>query len=152
VNDLVELERLADAEKDVPRRRQLLAIHDRLADRAHGAKVSEAGAVLGVSVPTVRAWAEAGILVEVKGSSPARVTYDSLAATRRAIDEVRSTDAKQPLIDAVARQLRDRSVLSDEKFGEAVEDLHAGRTHVITEHGLDTLVPGSRRRPRSASR
>ena len=144
VNDLVALECLADGEEDGPRRRQLLAIFDRLAMRSEGAKVSEAATVLRISVPTVRAWASAGVLTNVRGSRPARVTYDSLAAVRRALDEVRSTRDNQSLLDAVARHRRDRAAPSGVDVDEAVGELHTELTRPLAKDDPASLIPDSR--------
>ena len=84
VSDLIELECLAAVEGDDDRRRRLLELRDRLAARAGGAKLSEAASVLGLSVPTVRSWVASGILELLPDRQPARVTYNSLAFTKRA--------------------------------------------------------------------
>ncbi|MHB1925072.1 MAG: helix-turn-helix domain-containing protein [Acidimicrobiales bacterium] len=150
VEDLMELERLAEAEADVRRRRRLLALRDRLAARSEGAKVSEAADVLGVSVPTVRAWTEAGVLDELAGVRPVRISYVSLAPVRGVLDQIRASGGEPHLLGAVARRLRDRAVAAD--LTEAVGDLEAGRTRVVGEKDLDDLIPPNRRRARSASR
>ena len=150
VEDLMELERLAEAEADVPRRRRLLALRDHLAARAEGAKVSEAADVLRVSVPTVRAWTKAGVLEELAGVRPVRISYVSLAAVRGVLDQIRASGGERHLLDAVARRLRDRAVAAD--LTEAVGDLEAGRTRVVGEKDLDDLIPPNRWRARSASR
>jgi excisionase family DNA binding protein len=152
VSDLVELERLAAAEEDDGRRRRLLRVHDRLATRSEGAKVSEAAGVLGLSVPTVRSWVEAGVLQAEHGRQPVRITYGSLAAAKRALDEIRAHQADRPLLTAVMRMLRDRDALDDPLLAEALEDLAHGRTRDIGPDDLDDLIPGSRRRRPSASR
>lgn len=147
VSDLVELERLAAAEEDEDRRRRLLKLRDRLAARGDGAKVSEAASVLGLSVPTVRAWVGAGVLGAVPGRQPARVTYDSLALAKHALDELRRHQDDRQLLIAVMRRLRDRAVLDDPLLDQALDDVAAGRLTPVRVEDLDELIPGSRRRP-----
>ncbi|MGH8971720.1 MAG: hypothetical protein ACRD0C_00760 [Acidimicrobiia bacterium] len=147
VTDLVELERLAAAEDDDERRRRLLKLRDRLAERGDGAKVSEAASVLGLSVPTVRSWVAAGVLEAVPGRQPARVTYDSLALAKHALDEIRRHRDDRSLLMAVMRRLRDRAVLDDPLLDQALDDMAAGRVTPVRVEDLDELIPGSRRRP-----
>ena len=147
VSDLVELERLAAAEDDEDRRRRLLKLRDRLAARGDGAKVSEAANVLGLSVPTVRSWVAAGVLDAVPSRQPARVTYDSLALAKRALDELRLHQDDRQLLIAVMRRLRDRAVLDDPLLDQALDDVAAGRLTPVRAEDLDELIPGSRRRP-----
>jgi excisionase family DNA binding protein len=148
VIDLVELERLAAGEEDDDRRRRLLGIRDRLAARSEGAKVSEAASVLGLSVPTVRSWVAAGVLEAVPGRQPARVTYDSLALAKHALDELRRHQDDRPLLTAVMRRLRDRAVLDDPLLDQALDDVATGRLTPVQVEDLDELIPGSRRRRR----
>lgn len=150
VSDLVELERLAATEADDDRRRRLLELRDRLAARAGGAKISEAASVLGLSVPTVRSWVAAGVLEAIPGRQPTRVTYDSLALARHALDELRRHQDDRPLLITVMRQLRDRAVLDDPMLDQALDDVAAGRLTPVRAEDLDELIPGGRRRsPRS---
>ena len=146
VSDLVELERLAAAEEDDDRRRRLLEVRDRLAARGDGAKVSEAALVLDLSVPTVRSWVAAGVLEAIPGRQPARVTYDSLALAKHALDEIRRHQDDRPLLIAVMRRLRDRDVLDDPLLDQALDDVAAGRLTPVRPEDLDELIPGSRRR------
>jgi excisionase family DNA binding protein len=147
VSDLVELERLAAAEEDDDRRRRLLKLRERLAARGDGAKVSEAASVLGLSVPTVRSWVAAGVLQAIPRRQPARITYDSLALAKHALDELRRHKDDRPLLIAVMRRLRDQDALDDPLLPEALEDLAHGRVREIGPDDLDDLIPGSRRRP-----
>src|SRR5207302_9399385 len=99
VSDLIELECLAAVEGDDDRRRRLLELRDRLAARAGGAKLSEAASVLGLSVPTVSSWVASGILELLPDRQPARVTYNSLAFTKRALDEIRRRRERPSAVD-----------------------------------------------------
>lgn len=142
VSDLIELERLAAVEEDADRRRQLLDLRDRLAARGDGAKVSEAALVLDLSVPTVRSWVAAGILEAIPGRQPARVTYDSLALAKHALDKIRRHQHDCPLLIAVMRLLRDRDVLDDPLLDQALDDVAAGRLTPVRAADLDELIPG----------
>ena len=135
------------AEDNDDRRRRLLNLRDRLAERADGAKISEAVSVLGLSVPTVRSWVIAGILEAIPGRRPARVTYRSLALAKHALDELRRHQDDRPLLIAVMRRLRDRAALDDPLLDQALDELAAGRLTPVRTEDLDELIPGGRRRP-----
>ena len=151
VNDLIELERLAELEGDADRRLALLGVHDHVAERAQGAKVSDATRVLNVSPPTIRAWIDAGLLEAVPGRSPAQVTLTSLAAAKRALDEVRAHSSDRHLLAEVLRVLRDRAALAGDDVTAGLEDLHAGRRTTLTAAKLEELVPSPKRARRSKS-
>jgi hypothetical protein len=131
LDDLLELEDLAKDERDAGRRRSLDEVRVHVARREHGAKVSEAATVLGISQPTVRAWIEAGILSTVPGMKPVRVEVLALADTKRALDLIREHADDRPLLVTVMRMLRDRGAL--EGAEEGWEDYRAGRTVPLGE-------------------
>lgn len=151
INDLIELERLAEFERDDGRRLALIGVHDHVAERAHGAKVSEAAGVLNLSPPTIRAWIDAGILESVPDRRPTHVTLTSLALAKRALDEVRSHSGDQHLLGEVFRVLRDRAVTEGEDLTAGLEDLRKGRRTTLTASKLDELVPATKRARRSKS-
>lgn len=126
LDDLLELEDLAKDELDAGRRRSLDEVRTHVARREHGAKVSEAATVLGISQPTVRAWIDAGILSAVPGMKPVRVEVLALADTKRALDLIREHADDRPLLVTVMRMLRDRGAL--EGAEEGLEDYRAGKT------------------------
>ncbi len=70
LDDLLELQELAQDEGDPKRRRAIDEVRSHVARRERGAKVSEAAAVLGISQPTVRAWIESGVLTPMPGTKP----------------------------------------------------------------------------------
>jgi len=146
VEDLLALKRLAEDERDAVRRQALDAVRQHVADRDRGAKVGEAAQVLGVSVPTVRAWIEAGALQAVAGSSPLRVGVMSLAAAKSVVDELRRHRDDRHLLADVLRVLRDCGVLAGEDVAEGVEDLATGRVGRLDRASLDKLLPASRSR------
>jgi hypothetical protein len=150
IDDLIELQQLAEQERDAARRRRLLGVHDRMASRTEGIRVSEAALILRLSAPTVRAWLDANVLIAVPGRTPARVTAASLAAAKRAVDEIRSHRDDRHLLADVARRLRDRAALgSDAEAG--IEDMRAGRVTRLDRTRLDELLPPAKKAKRSSS-
>jgi len=150
IDDLIELERLAEQELDAARRRRLIGVHDRVASRTEGVPVSEAARVLGLSAPTVRAWVDAGVLGTIPNRTPVRVTATSLATTKRAVDEIRRHRDDRHLLAEVARLLRDRATLaSDARDG--IEDMRAGRVTRLDRARLDELLPPPKKAKRSPS-
>jgi len=141
VDDLIELERLAEDERDLERRRRLVEVAERVAARDGGVKVSDAASILDVSAPTVRAWIDAGVLTTVDGRGPIRVAVASLAATKRAVDAIRQGKDDRHLLVDVLRMLRDRAVISGQDVGEGIEDLKASRLTNLDEAILDELLP-----------
>jgi hypothetical protein len=143
VDDLLNLEELAEHEKDPDRRRSLAAVRGHLANRYRGATVSEAAQVLGLSQPTVRAWIDAGILERIAGATPVRVGVLSLADVKRALDMIRRHADDRQLLVQVMRILRDRAALAGSEEGFA--DLAAGRVVPIGDD-LRGEIDGLRRK------
>jgi predicted transcriptional regulator len=140
IDDLIELKQLAEQERDAARRRRLLGVHERMASRTEGVRVSQAADVLGLSAPTVRAWLDAKVLIVVQGKGPVRVTAASLAAVKRAVDEIRSHRDDRRLLADVARLLRDHAALGSDA-DDGIEDLRAGRVTRLDRTRLDELLP-----------
>jgi hypothetical protein len=140
IDDLIELKQLAEQERDAARRRRLLGVHERMASRTEGVRVSQAADVLGLSGPTVRAWLDAKVLIAVQGKGPVRVTAASLAAVKRAVDEIRSHRDDRRLLADVARLLRDHAALGSDA-DDGIEDLRAGRVTRLDRTRLDELLP-----------
>lgn len=144
VDDLITLGNLAEQEDDASRRRSLDQVRDHLAERDRGAKVSEAAGILGVSVPTTRAWIEAGMLDLVEESSPIRVTVTSLAAVKVVVDQLREHRDDRYLLAEVMRILRDRAVSSGADVEAGLADLAASRMRRLDASTLDELLPSTR--------
>lgn len=136
-SDLIELERLAEDESDSERRKVLVGIHDNLAARSGGAKVADVARLLDVSPPTVRAWIAAGVLDDIPDKTPRQVTFESLAAVKRALDEVRAHADDRHLLMHVMRIVRDRAALEGSE--EGFEDYQAGRVTRLTPDLLDEI-------------
>jgi hypothetical protein len=141
VEDLIELEKLAEQEHDADRRKRLVALADRWAEREAGAKVSEAANILGVSQPTVRAWIAADLLATIPDRSPVRIELSSLAAVKRAVDEIRKIQDDPQLIAYVYRVLRDRALLARPDVQQGLEEYRAGKGRVLDLAHLDELIP-----------
>lgn len=150
VDDLIALAQLAEQESDPSRRTTLAAVHDHVAARDKGAKVSEAAQVLGVSAPTVRAWIAAGILAALPGR-PARVDVRSLAAAKRAVDLIRQHKDDRHLLADVARALRDRAVFAGADVAAGMDDLRSGRVTRLDRAQLDALLPPPPKRSKRSS-
>ena len=144
VDDLIALQRLADREADTSSRRALEVVRRHLAERERGAKVAEAATLLGVSVPTVRSWVDAGVLSAVTGARPLRVEVRSLALVKQLVDELRSHGDDRQLLGEVARLLRDRAVLAGDDVTSAFEEARSGRLRPLDQEALDELLPPKR--------
>jgi excisionase family DNA binding protein len=150
LNDLLELQGLASAERDPKRRESLDAVRARVARRERGAKVSEAAEALGISQPTVRAWVDSGLLRTVPGAKPVRIEVLSLAETKRAVDLIRAHGGDRLLLAHVVRVLRDRAAL--EGSAEGFADLAAGRIVPLDDELLTEIDDLPRREARRRSR
>ena len=83
LDDLLNLQELAEVEGDPKRRRALDEVRSHVARRERGAKVSEAAAVLAISQPTVRAWIELRVLTPMPGTKPVRLGRQESAPRTR---------------------------------------------------------------------
>ncbi len=152
LDDLLELQELAQGEGDPKRRRAIDEVRSHVARRERGAKVSEAAAVLGISQPTVRAWIESGLLTPMPGTKPLRIDILALAETKRVLDLIREHAGDGPLLVHVMRVLRDRSALRGEGVREGLDDLAAGRVVPLSDDLLDGIAAtNGKERSRSKS-
>ena len=149
VDDLIALAQLAEQESDASRKGRLAMVHDHLAARDRGAKVSEAAQILGVSAPTIRSWIAIGLL-ETVSARPVRVDVVSLAAAKRAVDEIRRHKDERHLLADVGRLLRDRAAMTGEGVAEGLDDFRSGRVTRLDRARLDELLP-EKRSKRSSS-
>jgi DNA-binding transcriptional MerR regulator len=143
VDDLIALAQLAEQESDASRKGRLAMVHDHLAARDRGAKVSEAAQILGVSAPTIRSWIDIGLL-ETVSQRPVRVDVVSLAAAKRAVDEIRRHKDDRHLLADIGRILRDRAGMTGEGAAEGIEDFRAGRVTRLDRARLEELLPPKR--------
>ena len=117
LDDLLALDELALNDSDVSRQKALFAVRDHIARRDHGAKVSDAADVLGVSQPTIRAWVTSGLLRSLDDTRPMRIELLSLASVKRALDAVRAGANDAQLAAGVGRLLRDRAAFDGAEAG-----------------------------------
>ncbi len=82
--------------------------------------VAEAARLLGVSTPTVRAWAGRGV-VEMASERPLKLTLASVHAARRQLSLLRASGSSRAVVDALAQRLED-----DEFVAKHGAELDAG--------------------------
>jgi hypothetical protein len=150
VDDLIALAQLAEQEQDASRRGRLAMVHDRLAARESGAKVSEAAQILGVSAPTIRSWIAIGLLTAVS-QRPVRVDVVSLAAAKRAVDEIRKHKDDRHLLGDIARILRDQAAMTGPGVTDGLDDVRSGRVTRLDHARLDELLPPKRTKRSSST-
>jgi DNA-binding transcriptional MerR regulator len=132
LDDLLALDEFAVNDSDVSRQRALFAVRDHIAQRDHGANVSDAADVVGVSQPTIRAWVTSGLLRSVEDTRPMRIELLSLASVKRALDVVRVGANDAQLAASVSRILRDRAA-----FDGAEDGLLEARSGTLRPIGSD---------------
>jgi hypothetical protein len=82
--------------------------------------------MLGLSEPTVRAWARRGIF-RTRSRKP-RLLLDpaSVLDVRELITNLRQAGQSRGLLDAVYNQLADEQLLADPDLTESLEQMHRG--------------------------
>ncbi len=93
---------------------------------APGMRPSIAAAMLGLSEPTVRAWARRGI-IRVRSRKP-RLLLDpaSVLEIRRLVADLRMAGQYRGLLDAVYNRLADEQLLAIPDLADSLEQLHRG--------------------------
>ena len=102
-----------------------------------GVTVAAAAGLLGVSQPTVRTWMSRGVLKEVKGTKPIRVTAASLGQVLHTVQDLRSkTDGGRLLPRALVeiQDLRAREGLRDR-----IAQLDNGAVATVTSDDFSEL-------------
>jgi hypothetical protein len=90
-------------------------------------EVSQAAKILGVSPPTVRAWAKRGILERVPGRSPMAVTFDSVRRTRRPLGELRAHGSHREFVQRLLDAALDQRELSRPEATRGLKQWRAGQ-------------------------
>jgi hypothetical protein len=90
------------------------------------------GKLLDLSLPTIRAWIERGLLDEVDGSSPRRITLGSVLEVRPLVRELRALGRDRNLLEAVLARLDDERVLADRKLRRSLDEMSRGELVDIT--------------------
>lgn len=95
--------------------------------------VSVAAELLGVSLPTVRRWADRGVLEDL-GVKPRAVSVASVARVRRLLERLRGMGRDANLREALLARLDDALTLEDEQLRRSLRQMRAGkRKHYV--HG-----------------
>jgi hypothetical protein len=127
LDDVAKLHEVAETLPAGDRRaRELESVADRRLASAPGMRPSIAGALLGLSEPTVRAWTERGIL-RVRSRKP-RLLLDpaSVQAVRQLLGELRLAGRTRDLLDEVYNRLADEQQLADPDLAESLAQMHQG--------------------------
>jgi len=95
-------------------------------------RLSAAGKLLDLSLPTIRVWIERGLLAEAEGSSPRRVTLVSVLRVRPLVRELRALGRDRNLLEAVLARLDDERVLADRKLRRSLDEKSRGELVDIT--------------------
>lgn len=92
-----------------------------------GIRVSVAADLLEVSVPTVKAWIEAGILKAAGDDRPQRVRLGSVLRTRALIRDLRGLGRRAKLMPAVLAALEDEQTLESNELKTSLEQMRQGK-------------------------
>jgi DNA-binding transcriptional MerR regulator len=133
VEEIDDLEALEDHVSDD--RDALRTVH-RLRERRLGEieaiRVSVAAQLLGLSEPTVRAWADSGLLEYASLRPVRRLRLKSVLHLRPVVTELRSLGRQRGLMEAVVARLEDRRTLNDRRLLESLAQMRAGELIDIT--------------------
>jgi DNA-binding transcriptional MerR regulator len=107
-------------------RRELRDLRARRIGHARPVRLAIAADLLGVSLPTVRAWADEGVL-EWRDSSPRRVSLDSVLRVRPIVRELKEMGQSRDLLAAVLARVEDETTLSDRGLQASLKQMRQGR-------------------------
>jgi|HubBroStandDraft_1064217.scaffolds.fasta_scaffold12213_6 hypothetical protein len=127
LDDVAKLHEVADTlPADDERAQALASVANRRLASAPGMRPSIAASVLGLSEPTVRAWARRGIFM-IRSRKP-RLLLDpaSVLDVRLLISDLRQAGLTRGLLEAVYNRLSDEQVLVDADLRESLEQMHRG--------------------------
>jgi len=130
IDELDELEGALTRNKDA--RLKVIRLRRRRLDEAPSVRLSTAGKLLDLSLPTIRVWIERGLLDEVDGSSPRRITLGSVLEVRPLVRELRTLGRDRNLLEAVLARLEDDHVLADRKLRRSRDEMSRGELVDIT--------------------
>jgi transposase len=94
--------------------------------RGTGLSVDAAARYLDVSAPTVRAWAQRGVLERKPGSKPLQIDRDSVRRVHRALGELRARGQDRDWMAALVAYLHDASDRRSESVRRGLEELARG--------------------------
>jgi DNA-binding transcriptional MerR regulator len=130
IDDLDELENSLGRNKDA--RLKVVRLRRRRLAEAPSVRLSVAGKLLGLSIPTIRTWIDRGLLDEIGDSSPRRVTLRSVLEVRPLIRELRALGRDRNLLEAILARLEDKRTLSDHKLRRSLDEMRSGKLIDIT--------------------
>lgn len=130
IDDLDELESSLGRNKDA--RLKVVRLRRRRLAEAPSVRLSVASKLLGLSVPTIRAWIDRGLLEEIGDSSPRRVTLQSVLEVRPLVRELRALGRDRNLLEAVLARVEDERVLSNRKLRRSLDEMRSGNLIDIT--------------------
>jgi excisionase family DNA binding protein len=107
-------------------RRGLRDLRARRISHARPVRLAIAADLLGVSLPTVRAWADEGVL-EWRDGSPRRVSLDSVLRISPIVRELKEMGQSRDLLAAVLARVEDQAVLSDRGLQASLKQMRQGR-------------------------
>jgi hypothetical protein len=107
-------------------RRTLAGVRLRLIDWNPSVRLSVAADLLELSLPTIRAWMERGLLEKVTESSPQRVTFGSVLEVRPVLRDLRALGEDRNLLAAVAARLEDERDLTDPDLQRSLGQMRRG--------------------------
>ena len=130
IDELDELESALARNQDA--RLKVVRLRRRRLDEAPSIRLSVAGKLLDLSLPTIRVWIGRGLLDEVDGSSPRRVTLASVLGVRPLLRELRALGRDRNLLEAVLARLEDERTLADGKLRRSLDEMRRGELTDIT--------------------
>ena len=93
--------------------------------------VAQAAFALGVSEPTVRAWARRG-LMDIAGEQPMTLTFASVAELRRDLERLRETASSEKRWQALLAAAADQRELAEPGARKGLVEALAGNTEPLT--------------------
>jgi hypothetical protein len=127
LDDVAKLHEVADTlPADDERARALASVADHRLASAPGMRPSIAASMLGLSEPTVRAWARRGIFM-IRSRKP-RLLLDpaSVLDVRQLISDLRQAGLTRGLLEEVCNRLADETLVADPDLQESLEQMHRG--------------------------
>jgi DNA-binding transcriptional MerR regulator len=124
VEEIAKIEASLNANPDA--QRSLADLRVRLIDLQPTVRLSVAADLLEISLPTLRAWMKDGPLREAEGSSPRRVSLDSVLEVRPVLRDLRALGRDRNLLAAVIHRLEDERDLADPVLQRSLEEMRRG--------------------------
>jgi hypothetical protein len=117
----------ADEQGELAAGMEEIAVRLRHVARVDDVPVSLAADYLGVSQPTVRAWAKRDLLKRTPGSKPLRVQAASLQRVRHSLDELRARGQDGDWLAGLTDYLEDIADRGSETVRQGLQELEAGK-------------------------